>query len=746
MKLEFYKTGFAMGKNGVYEDVGAYLASIGWSLRFEDVKTFGYFGLNEVVRLPMPVTSSPEDFGDYCVATDDDGKAYMYYVTNASWRAKETVQIELAMDTLTTFWDDVKKHIASGTHITRRTKPRWIPYDLSQTVLYPEVDAFAEPFQVQMIQRGEKDVADHNALFNRKWYVVWSSKVYDIKQSTDSSISIQPSSYALIPDGAVPYRMAASNYSTLTASNIPCGNTGWFAFTDAMNHGRQFTVTFTYRPLETSTATTTMVRTFVVSSNQWYVVAKSETGNLILQIRSTNSSWGVQIGEGVDAKLDDVDYFETYLTSIRFDSVNEIYRQTGTYPWMSTAYEYASLVYTNPLNVNLEPTEGSLIAFKEWYDRNGTDESIVKIVEYPYCPIELDNNGIELLLNTTEHSVGDGLLVLKPNVIWKREIRIDETLPGVGTLTKGEVSLSSQRNAKYETKLLNSNYGGYYSFSYDASSWVCRPELIGRIGREAQKLTISMLIAPQSGGVAFVFDSNQYRASGDDFFIQSQRDNTLPTYNSEYINYLKYGNAIEQKKLVQSGLQGALSGVSAGLGAATTVAMAVGKGAAAGASGGPAAAIAGAAVGLTTAAINIAVSNAQQRDSIERTKLQGANSAARASCANDVEIYDNLGLQTLKLRSYVPVTGQASLLDFFHRFGYATDEYGLFPTNSRHYFDYVQCEVQWSSPFQWKDRMDDMAERLKQGATIYHRVDGSGYDLNQWHENWEEDVIAWAAQ
>lgn len=399
------------------------------------------------------------------------------------------------------------------------------------------------------------------------------------------------------------------------------------------------------------------------------------------------------------------------------------------------------MVYTNPLNVNAEPIEGSLTAFRDWYDKNGTDESIVKIVEYPYCPIELDNNGTKVILNTTEHAVsGNGLLILKPNVIWSREIRIDAGYPGLGTLTKEEVLHPINNYYGYETKLLNSAYGGYVAFAYDSASWICRPELLTNASTSAQKLTITMLSAPQSGGIAFKFDSNQNKITGDDFFIQSQRDNTLPTYNSEYIQYLKYGNAIEQKQLGQNVAQSVVSGASTALGAASTVLIATAKGAG---SGGWIGAAVGAAVGVATAAINLTVSNARQADKIELTKRQGANSAARASTTNDLEIFDNLNLQALKLRSFKPLNGIQPIYDFFTRFGYATDEYGSFPTNDRKYWDYVQADVSWKSRFQWKDRLDDMTARFKDGVTIYH-LNGGEYDLEQTHENWENSVIEWA--
>lgn len=230
MELTFYKTGFKPEQNGVYEHVDEYLSALTPTHLFRDVKTFGYFGLREVVRLPLSGRITPDEIGDYCVALDDGtNKDCKYFVLNASWKAKETVEVELLMDTLTTFWSDIKGNVGSKTHIRRRTKTRWLVSDIGQTALFPVIDNFAEPFNVQFIQAGETSVTDYDALLRRKWHVVWLSKVFDIQQSTESStssIDIQPSSYALIPDGALPYKMEASPYATLTPSNIPCGNTG----------------------------------------------------------------------------------------------------------------------------------------------------------------------------------------------------------------------------------------------------------------------------------------------------------------------------------------------------------------------------------------------------------------------------------------------------------------------------------------------------------------------------------------
>lgn len=237
-----------------------------------------------------------------------------------------------------------------------------------------------------------------------------------------------------------------------------------------MNDDRQFTVTFTYRP--SSGGTTTMVRTFVISSNQWFVVAKSETGNLLVQVRSTDSSSGLQIGEGADALLDGTVYSSTYLTSIRFDTINTIYRQTGTYPWLSTAYDYANLLYIKPLRVNGYTYLQTLAGFDEWFKANSTSSSIVKILQLPYCPIEFEDTGTALVFEDDSYDPDDYGLVISPSVVTAMTHEIVSERPALTTLTKDEVdvTLARSQTTKDETKLLNSSYGPYTTYSYDASS------------------------------------------------------------------------------------------------------------------------------------------------------------------------------------------------------------------------------------------------------------------------------------
>lgn len=728
MKLRFYKTGFKPEQNGVYEDIATYLSTLTPTRALDDAKTFGYFGLTEVVRLDMDSHDSQFDgvssIGDYCVAIDDAAEypaTYYYFVTSFSWKAKQTVELELRMDTLTTYWDQIKSNLSPQTHITRQTKNRW---SIDGDYAYPVIDAYAEPFSVTFKQASENQVYDGKPLLLGKWYIVWMSKVFDIQQSTSASSNVTPSSYLLIPEKTKTYSCPRSFYSTLTADNIPCGRTGWFAITNALAPGGK---------IKSKTDGTTLI---TLSENHWAVIALSETGTLLIQDRSTSSSEGQQ--------------YEINSAGITFEGIDVIYRQTGTYPWKSSAYEYNNLVYTNILNVNAEAFSSTLRPFSEWYKRNSTDDSIVKIFEYPYCPVDLteDSEG-NIYIDTLSTFVNNNQIQLATDAEFTHEIHYGN-YPVIGKLSKSEVvhSYETEESASvgYETKLLNSNYGGYESYAYDSQEWIVKPELLK--STKDQTIGITQVSSPKSGQISFKFQTGQSQLQPLDSHLTSQRDNEQTVFNSAYIEYLKYGNALEQKKLRQTAAQGALTGISTGVGAATTVLLAMGAGASSGSSAGPVGAIVGAAVGVTTAAINIGMQMSRQSDSIQSQRYKSANQAASLSSANDTEIYDALGMQCLKIYSYEPILGKKPIFDFLRLYGYADNSYGIPDLSKRVRFDYCQCEPVFKTKFTWKDREEDIVERMKFGFTVYHynQLLGTKYDLDKTLENWEREVVKWAEQ
>lgn len=210
--------------------------------------------------------------------------------------------------------------------------------------------------------------------------------------------------------------------------------------------------------------------------------------------------------------------------------------------------------------------------------------------------------------------------------------------------------------------------------------------LPGVLNYDSFKVTITQLASAQ-GGLAFTFKTPQLRLSADDWYIQSQRDNSIPYFTDEYINYLKYGKKADEMQYAFSAAQAVVQGVGTGISTGFTIA-------ALSQSAGPVAGVLGAAVGASTAAISLAASMAQQGEKNAENQRKMQESGARNSTANDVSIFSSLNQQALRRRTFQPVTGITAVRDYFHLFGYATDEYysiDLTRQAGRYWFDYLQC-------------------------------------------------------
>jgi hypothetical protein len=91
--------------------------------------------------------------------------------------------------------------------------------------------------------------------------------------------------------------------------------------------------------------------------------------------------------------------------------------------------------------------------------------------------------------------------------------------------------------------------------------------------------------------------------------------------------------------------------------------------------------------------------------------------------------------------TYSPSDYNVKLLqDLFHYFGYATNERKVPDINSRYWFNFIQCEIEFERRFvQWQDFMNDLKQKFLEGITIFHYH--NGYDLDQEHANWENSIL-----
>lgn len=727
MYLTFYNTQIRPELNGLYEDIDKYLGTLEPVFSTE-YKSFGVFHVNETVKLPIScvkASRSSANVGNYCKADDESG-VYYYFVTGAERKGKETVLITLVLDTLTTF--DGEYSLTDRTHVTRKFKDRWLYGD--DDVAYPIIDNSDEAFQVPQIMVEEKKWQGDTILTNSTWYLVTQSQAYTTASGSVKSTASDSEStttytgqtrtslfYTLIPSTSTKAMRYASPYTDLTADNFP---EGWYVITSEEGS------TGTVQGFRGTTPSTS----YTITGKVYIVLFKQKNGKLGMQLRY------IEWNGGASNETSDLD--EIVLTG--FTESQYMYRQSGDYPWLSTWYKYEELSWAYPLSIySGEDTVITLNAFEEWMAQHGADSNIVRIVQLPYCPVKFPVVD-HVLYPRVQNKV---CTITSQGIYLPQGIKFVAALPTftfvVPSLTKSEIKPTVSARYGCETKLLNSAYQRY-AIDYDVHSYPIRPELLTDL--TDPEYSITMRTSADSSSFGFSISSNQRKEQpGEDYFVAS-RNNEVPYYNDEYLNYVRYGKGVDREKLLQDSAQSIVSGIGTGVSTAGSIALIAKTGAEA--ASGPIGWVVGgisAAVGLATMAISMSTKLSSDANSIASKEAQLGNASLKQSCSTDASLYSSLGQQTLFLRHYKPKDETYEMLyDYFRYYGYACDCYEV-PESTRYWTDFFQCEPAFSGNL-WQEVKDDLEARWKMGVTVYHWHDR--YDFGRLRENWEDAAIEWA--
>ena len=238
-------------------------------------------------------------------------------------------------------------------------------------------------------------------------------------------------------------------------------------------------------------------------------------------------------------------------------------------------------------------------------------------------------------------------------------------------------------------------------------------------------------------GSASISSSSTFQIVGDfinveedyPFLAASERNNELPLYNSDWLNYLRVGYNYDKKSnsmAIATSVMGALSTI------ALSVTALFSSGATLPAAIGTAVASAGAASGAYAASAN--VMNAQ---AAKETQLK--NQSASVSSVNDRSLFKAYGSGKAKIEWWAPRADYEALLEhlFFYR-GYSINRWMAPDTHAREWFDYLEATPSWNASFVKRTPpqfLNPLAAKVAEGVTIFHAVDdGSGayaWDLAQ---------------
>ena len=403
--------------------------------------------------------------------------------------------------------------------------------------------------------------------------------------------------------------------------------------------------------------------------------------------------------------------------------------------------------------------------YKDLSEADLADSKLVKIIELPYCPSDITYQNGAYILNSS--FVYNGLAKsLKYSDLRQRfkATLSDVTISELGVNIPASTVVSraiTAKNKSYESKLLNSDfyiyklvYDGVYKQlkfeNFDLSAYNSIPTM-----------TVTFVPTNTIGSdisFAYSFNSATYSDETDFPVLISNRDNSLPIYNNDYINYMRYTYASDRANLDASARQSAITngwsiaGAVAGTAASGILVKAM-LGATAGSGAGVTGAVIGATIGAATsiaaainaklqADVNIENSNRTLNAKVDVLRNQPVTVQGASSSIDIMKEYSNNKLRVIK---YEPSTlFKDAMYDKLFYCGYAHPVQEVPSFTSRYWFNYVQCTPEFTGDTNaYSKYLDDIKARFEIGVTDYHyhKLLG-GYDWDQTKENWETNLLS----
>lgn len=708
MKLTFYKTGFTPQQNGVYEDVLKHLASLKPALTIEDFK-FIQPTLQTTIKLDLSGKQfDSKEVGDY-VCAEDGTSTWLYFVMNCKWRAKQTLELELALDTLNTYWNDIEGNFSSQTHVTRHYKSRFVK---SADSLVPKVDNIAETISVPPQIRVKSKAFDPKGDFYSGWHLIYKTDYEDVDELKENPITLL----------AIP-----NSTQTITTQNV-----GDVELTVGSLRSDSWIV------LDEGSS-------IKIDETTW----TSSDVNLIYVGRKEDDDSNIYVGLISHGEVvTNTAYINVWKTSkATLTHCYQYFNQTSSCPDYNSTYgakelsfEDFTLNFTNKIRYDLPyvvragSTYSSLPSFDDWYSTHATDATVVKILSTPYPPFTLytDSSGKLTLPDGWEFTVNGLKLSDKSKELKCSLGQITRYLPL--NFTKDDVDVTKSYDLKFETKLYNSSYITS-KLVYDTAVWTDKPENAKNdYSLDAQLKVDFNLSTSMDGTILFTIDNQTNQTEDFGESLISTRTLEVPYFTNEYLNYLRYGKAVDERNRGLSVMSSIVGAVGTGASLAATAAMGF-------SSGGIGAAV-GIGVGLVTAAISTTTSILKANDQINSKIDQYTHQASKANATSDISIFEKYGKNRLLNIVYEPIPQLKNAIgNFFRLYGYSADDYGVPDFNTRYWSDYLVVEPVFKDSLVWNEFKNDIAQRMKLGFRVYHRHDG--YDLDCEKENWENELVSW---
>ena len=697
MNIKLYKTDLRPELNEVFDDIALFLNDLQPKHQWPNVK-YTKPELDIMIKLPLDGAYNHLGQFDYCDLFDEQAnRHYYYYILNANWKAKQTLQLQLSMDTLNTFWQEIKAGLGPNTHITRRYFDRWKKVG---TMAYPLIDKRPEDISAPpMVQIAKPKVVGSD----EHWTLVYMTE-YSDKQS----LSENPTTCLALPEKV--HKLSGSVSNVLTPTSFPNGTA----------------VCLDYAHTPHAVISHGIINFELKSGADWAMLYFS--ANTITLLRH----------DGNGQTVDDI-------PSVSINKTNVVYKQPSGY---TTSAPHQYWQWDNPIYF----TTAQLNTFKAWYKQFKTDPRLIKIIELPYAPFDYtETDGIFQVPNGWKaDSYGALRLIDADKADFKSSVASFSNLAPepfvIADVINEEGILKKANPEEYETKLWNSSY---YSlkYIYDGAAKPIKLEEFEHLATPDYSLSIDFNSSTgMDNSIGFQFKCGEQLDSDFGDWLISNRTTEVPYYTNEYLNYLRYGKAVDERNKAYSIASTVVGGLGSTAQTSASLAFAINGAALKGLTGGVGAMIGGG-VGLISGAIATASSIARANDQINSKIDQYTHQASSVSSSNDLSVFKKYGKNKLLQVEYQPAKElRDSIGRYFNLYGYSCDEYGVPNWSTRLWSEYYVMEPDFWMSYIEKDYEDDIAARMQAGFRLLHRVNTSEqsglYDFDSEYENFERSLMA----
>ena len=764
-KVKIYQTVLTPARNALVDDLEAYLNSL--TPTFTDL-TFQYIklGLDINIKVPMPQgVISGHSLGNY-VRIEQDNKVWYYFIMNTDWKSTNAVELKLSVDSINTFRNDLTftdKTLVGREHGDRIIRQPGGGYFIRT------IDKVSEqiPANKQVYWEGQ---SINQARLTYDWYLIYKTR---------NNLSPDNPSNPIDCFLCANQKIKIANESTVTSKTYTYAdfNDGvYYYFNDLDNN------TGIVNGHTIGSKVTVVTNIKYSGGTQTNVKAQRTLRGIVLYRSGTKLYYAYQFDNNIAYWDTYTDEFHVILSTIGptnfstpevsnlpgkpMHTINSITITKGNF------FRYSSVYYPIPEQAYINATQtmaayiGQTAVYTDTYANiDKTDSRIVKIIKLPYAPCNITySNGIYVFPSQWTYTNGYMKLndaSLSTEFLNERIGRVN--LPELYVREPATYSPTALKNINYESKLYHSDFYDfklvYDSFVRDIKlenfetdmfdpSYVWKPNLTTldidfkptNTINSKFAFRIETYLSDPSGN----YDFADYKTTSDyEKYLLVSRNNEETIFSNDYLNYIRSGYNYDKKsKQEQSTKSWLLGGVQLAAGVAT---LAVG----AAASGFTVGVSAAASIALVSGAISTFASNAYTQASNERSMQSKLASLAAQSSgvagSDDVDLlsyYNENRLQIIKYKT--EELQQQALYNLFFYCGYKRDQMKIPDTNSRYWFNFVQCKPVFTEEgvTPYNDYIADVKSRYESGVTIYHHHPfGTQWDWQQQYENWENSVF-----